>query len=148
MFPNSHSSNTFIMHVSLNGISWKVTLSDRVYIWSVLRLSEETILLGPHFLTLPLACYLWDSELNTLIIVYSSLDQSTLSIKAQVPIYNFRPYTYNIYNFFFFFLESIFLGSRLLIFDPNVYRDLSTTTTNYWFWCAQQISSILKLRLI
>ena len=30
IFPSSHSSNTFIMHVPLSEISWKVTLSDRI----------------------------------------------------------------------------------------------------------------------
>ena len=63
----------------------------------MLRLSEETLLLGPPFLTFPLACYLWDSRLNTLTIVYLSSDQSTFSakstssVKAQGPIYNFGP---------------------------------------------------------
>ena len=61
------------------------------YTWSVLCLSKETLLLEPHFLTFPLACYLWDFELNTLTMVYSSSDQSTSSAKAQDPIYNFGP---------------------------------------------------------
>ena len=37
------------MHVPLRGISWKVTLSDRIYVWSVLHLSKETLLLRPPF---------------------------------------------------------------------------------------------------
>ena len=49
----------------------------------MLHLFEETILLGPHFPTFPLARYSWDSELNTLTSAYSSLDQSTSSAKAQ-----------------------------------------------------------------
>ena len=61
------------------------------YTWSVLCLSEETFLLGPHFLTFPLACYLWDFELNTLTMVYSSSNQSTSLAKTQDPIYNFGP---------------------------------------------------------
>ena len=66
-------------------------LSNRIYVWSVFCLSNETLLLGPHFLTFPLACYLWDFELNTLTMVYSSSNQSTSSAKAQGPIYNFGP---------------------------------------------------------
>ena len=66
-------------------------LSNRIYVWSVFCLSNETLLLGPHFLTFPLACYLQDFELNTLTMVYSSSDQSTSSAKAQGPIYNFGP---------------------------------------------------------
>ena len=79
------------MHVAFNETSWKVTWSDRIYIWSVLRLSEEAILLGPPFPTFPLACYLWDSEPNTFTTIYSSSDQSMLSTKAQGLIDNFRP---------------------------------------------------------
>ena len=66
-------------------------MSDRIYIWSILCLSEETLLLGPPFLTFPLACYLWEFELNTLTIVHSSLNQSTFSDKNQGLIYNFGP---------------------------------------------------------
>ena len=65
-------------------------LNDRIYVWSMLCLSEETLLLEPPFLIFPLACYLWDSELNTLTIVYSSSNQSKSSAKTQDPIYNFR----------------------------------------------------------
>jgi len=57
----------------------------------VLCLSEETPLLGPPFLTFPLAYYLWYFELNTFIIVYSSSDQSTSLAKGQGPIYNLGP---------------------------------------------------------
>ena len=60
----------------------------------MLCLSEETLLLGPTFLTFLLARYLWDFELNTLTIVHSSLDQSTSSDKTQGPIYTFGPYPY------------------------------------------------------
>ena len=55
----------------------------------MLCLSEETLLIRPLFLIFLLACYLWDFELNTLTIVYSSSDQSKSSAKAQGPIYNF-----------------------------------------------------------
>ena len=67
----------------------------------MLCLSEETLLLGPTFLTfplarylwdfelntftIPLARYLWDFELNTLTIVHLFLDQSTSSDKTQNP---------------------------------------------------------------
>ena len=70
--------STFMMHVSLSGISY-VTLSNKIDVWSVLCLFEETFLLGPHFLTFPFACYLWNFELNILTIVYSYSDQSTSS---------------------------------------------------------------------
>ena len=77
------------MHIPLNRISWKATLSDRIYIRYVFCLFEETLLHRQPFLIFPLACYLWDFELNTLTIVYSSSDQSKSSAKAQGPIYNF-----------------------------------------------------------
>ena len=32
IFPNFHPFSTFIMHVPLRGISWKVTLSDKIYV--------------------------------------------------------------------------------------------------------------------
>ena len=35
------------MHVPISGISWKVTLNDRIYIGSVLCLSEGTPFLRP-----------------------------------------------------------------------------------------------------
>ena len=85
------ASSTFVMHAPIIGVSWKVTSSDRICIRSVLRLSDETLLIRPHFPTFLFACYLWDSELNTLTTVYSSSDQSTFSVKAQGPIYDFRP---------------------------------------------------------
>ena len=66
-------------------------LNDRIYVWSMLCLSEETLLLEPPFLIFPLACYLWDFELNTLTIVHLSSDQSMSLDKAQGPIYNFGP---------------------------------------------------------
>ena len=62
------------MYVPISEISWKVTLNDKIYIWPVLGLSEETILLEPLFPTFPFARYLWDFELNTLTTAYSSLD--------------------------------------------------------------------------
>ena len=82
----------FVVHVPISGISWKVTLNDRIYIWSVLCLSEEILLLGPPFLNFPLATYSWDSELNTFIVVYSSSNQSTSSAKAQYIILGLYPY--------------------------------------------------------
>ena len=74
IFPSSCSSSIFVMLALSNGVSWKVALSERIYVWSVLCLFEETLLFGPPFLTFPLACYLWDFELNTLTIVHSSSD--------------------------------------------------------------------------
>ena len=61
---------------------WKVTLNDRIYIWFVLRLSDEILLLGPPPPTFPFTTYSWDFKLNTLTTIYSSLDQSTSSAKA------------------------------------------------------------------
>ena len=55
----------FVMLAPSNGVSWKVTLSDRICIRSALGLFEEIFLLGTSFLTFPLECYLEDSELNT-----------------------------------------------------------------------------------
>ena len=81
----------FVILAPSSGVSWKVTLSDRIYIRSVLGLSEEIFLIGTPFPTFPLESYLGDSELNTLTIVYASSDQSTSSAKAQGPIYNFGP---------------------------------------------------------
>ena len=92
-----------------SGVSWKVTLSDRICIRFAFGLSEEIFLLGTLFPTFPLECYLGDSELNTLTIVYSSLDQSTSSIKAQDPIHNFGPYPYNYHYTLCKILEGIVL---------------------------------------
>ena len=91
IFPSSHSSSMFVTHAPSSGVSWKVTLSDRICIRFVLGLFEEIFLLGPPFPTFPLVCYLGDSKLNTLTTVYSSSDQSTSSAKTQDPIYNFGP---------------------------------------------------------
>ena len=77
------------MHALISGVSWKVTLSDRICIQFVLRLSDETLLLGPPVPTFLFACYLWSSKLNTITTVYSSSDQSTSSAEAQGPIYDF-----------------------------------------------------------
>ena len=85
------------MHVPIGGISWKVTFHDRIYIWSVLCLSEEILLLKQPSTTFPFATYLCDFELNTLTIVYSSSDQPMSSAKAQGPIYNFGPLSLHIY---------------------------------------------------
>ena len=84
IFPSSHSFSVFVTHAPSSGVSWKATLSDKICIRSMLGLSEEIFLIGPHFPTFPLACYLRDSKLNTFITVYSS------SAKAQGPIYNFK----------------------------------------------------------
>ena len=77
------------MHAFIRGVSWNVTLSDSICIRSVLRLSEEQLLLGPPVPTFLFACYLWGSKLNTITTVYSSSDQSTSSAEAQGPIYDF-----------------------------------------------------------
>ena len=77
------------MHAFIRGVSWNVTLSDSICIWSVLRLSKEKLLLGPPVPTFLFACYLWSSKLNTITTVYSSSDQSTSSAEAQGPIYDF-----------------------------------------------------------
>ena len=96
----------------------------------MLCLSEKTLLLGPPFLTFLLACYLWDFELNTLTIVYSSSDQSTFLVKVQDPICNFWPlslqniiikYSKNVISFLFFFI--FILGFFFLIRLPNLYFD-------------------------
>ena len=58
IFLGSHFSSTFVMHAPINGVSWKVTLSDRICIRFALRLSEEALLLRPHFPTFLSACYL------------------------------------------------------------------------------------------
>jgi len=79
------------MNAPITETPWKFTLNIMIYIWLMLGLFEETILLGPPFPTFPLARYLWDSELNTLTIAYSSSDQSTSLAKAQGPIYNLGP---------------------------------------------------------
>ena len=91
IFPSSYSSSIFVILTPSSGVSWKVTLSDRIYIRSTLGLFEEIFLLRTPFPTFPLESYLGDFELNTLIIVYSFSDQSMSSAKAQVPIYNFGP---------------------------------------------------------
>ena len=75
----------FVTHTPNNGVSWKVTLCGKICIQPVLGLSEEIFLLRLPFPTFPLACYLGDSELNTLTTVYSSLDQSMSLAKAQGP---------------------------------------------------------------
>ena len=115
IFLSSHSSSMFIMHDPLNGISWKVTLSNRIYIWFVFRLSEETILLGPPShshgtyrilnLTPPLL-FICPRPINAL---------------GQNPIDNFRPLSLQVFLkknidtiiqivverwFFFFFFET------------------------------------------
>ena len=74
IFPSSHSSSMFVTHTPNKGISWKVTLSDRICIRSVLGLSEEIFLLKTPSSTFPLVCYLGDFELNTLTTVYLSSD--------------------------------------------------------------------------
>ena len=91
IFLSFHHSCTFITHVPISGISWKVILNDKIYIWSMLRLFEEILLLGSPPPTFPFATYSWDFKLNTLTTVYSSSDQPTSSAKAQGSIYNFGP---------------------------------------------------------
>ena len=127
IFLDFHPSRTFIMHVPINGISWKVTLDKMIYIWSMLHLSEETLLLGLFPPTFPLATYSRDSKFNTLTIVYLSSDHPTFSAKAQyiiwaliltlsngiisqqlifhiiVFIFSFLFFNYYYYYFFFFF---------------------------------------------
>ena len=99
IFLDFHPSCTFIMHIPINGISSKVTLDKRIYIWSVLHLSEEILFLELLPPTFPFATYSRDSKLNTLTIVYLSLDYPTFLAKAQGPIYNLGPHPYkNIYQ--------------------------------------------------
>ena len=106
----------FIIHVLISGISWKVTLIDRIYIWSVLCLSEEILLLGPPPPTFPFATYSWDFKLNTLTTVYSFSDQSTSSAKAQSPIYSFRPLSLQKYFRKFKILKYTFRVIYLYVF--------------------------------
>ena len=74
IFPSFHSFITFIIHAPISEVSCRVTLSDGICIQSVLRLSEETVLLRLPFPTFLSTCYLWDFELNNLTIVYWSSD--------------------------------------------------------------------------
>ena len=46
IFLNFHHFCIFIMHILISGTSWKVTLRDKIYIWSGLCLSEKILLLG------------------------------------------------------------------------------------------------------
>ena len=96
IFPSSYSSSIFVILTPSSGVSWKVTLSDRIYIRSALGLFEEIFLLRTPFPTFSLESYLGDFELNTLTIAYSFSDQSMPSAKAQVPIYNFGPLSLHI----------------------------------------------------
>ena len=95
IFPSSYSSSMFIMLAPSSGVSWKVTLSDRICIRSALGLSEEILLLETPFPTFPLEYYLGDSKLNTLTIVYLSSDQSTSLPKAYYIILGPYPYRYH-----------------------------------------------------
>ena len=119
IFPSSYSSSMFVMLASSSGVSWKVALSDRIYVWSVLCLSKETLLLGPPSLTFPLTYYLWDFELNTLTIVHSSSNQSTSSNKAPGPIYNFGPLL--LQGVFKYIFELFNVLSRLTTWDIYIY---------------------------
>ena len=96
IFLDFHPSRKFIMHVSINGISWKITLDKMICICSVLHLSEKILLLGLFPLTFLFVTYSSDSKLNTLTTVYSSLDHPTFSVKVQEPIYNLGPHPYSI----------------------------------------------------
>ena len=102
-----------MMHVPLSGISKKVTLSDRIYVWSVLCLSEETLLLRPPFLTFPLARYLWDFELNSLTIVHFVLGPINVfeqSPRPNIQFWALTPTIIIIINQFFFLISfKIFL---------------------------------------
>ena len=110
-----HPSRKFIMHVPINGISQKVTLDKRIYIWSVLHLSDEALLLRLFPPTFPFATYSRDSKLNTLTTVYSSSDHphSRSRPKAQYIIWALIPR-----GFFFFF----FFHIRLLSFQRTHYK--------------------------
>ena len=77
------------MHIPTNRSCWKATLIDKIYLWSVLCSFEDILLLGSPSTAFLFASYLWDSELDTLITVYSPSDQPTSSAKAQGPIYKF-----------------------------------------------------------
>ena len=57
IFPSSYSFSMFVMLALSSGVSWKVTLSDRICIRSALGLSEEIFLLGTPFPTFPLEYY-------------------------------------------------------------------------------------------
>ena len=72
------------MQVLISKISWKVTLNGRIYFLSMFCSSEETFLLGLPSPTFSFVTYSQDSELNILIIVYSSSDQPMSSTKAQI----------------------------------------------------------------
>ena len=90
---NFHPFCMFISPVSIIRSSWKVALSVNVCTWSVLYWFEEIILLGPTFSTFPLLFYLWDSDLDTLTMIYPSSNKLKPSAKAQGPIYEFGPLT-------------------------------------------------------
>ena len=68
IFPSSYSSSMFVMLAPSSGVSWKVTLSDRICIRSSLDLSEEIFLLETLFPTFSLECYL-----GTLNLILSQL---------------------------------------------------------------------------
>ena len=57
IFPSSYSSNMFVMIAPNSGVSWKVTLSDRICIRSAFGLSDEIFLLETPFPTFPLEYY-------------------------------------------------------------------------------------------
>ena len=95
IFLSSYSSSMFVMLAPSSGVSWKVTLSDRICIRSSLDLSDKIFLLKTPFPTFPLECYLGDSKLNTLTIVYLSSDQSTFSPKTYYIILGPYPYRYH-----------------------------------------------------
>ena len=91
IFLDFHPSRKFMMYVPINGISWKITLNKRTCIWSVLHLSEGTLLLGIFPLTFLFATYSRDSKLNIFTIVYSSSDHPTFLAKAQYIIWTLIP---------------------------------------------------------
>ena len=87
IFLDFNPSCEFIMHAPINGISWKVTLDKRIYIWSVLHLSDETLLLDLFPPSFPFATYSRDSKLNILTTIYSYSDHPIFSAKAQYIIW-------------------------------------------------------------
>ena len=102
IFLDFHPSCKFTMHVPINGISWKVTLDKRIYIWFVLHLSDETLLLKLFPPSFPFATYSRDSKLNILTTICSYSDYPIFSAKAQGLIYNLGPHPYNYYYLHFF----------------------------------------------
>ena len=88
IFPSSQSSNMFVMLAPSSGVSWKVTLSDRICIRSALGLSEEIFLLGTPFPIFPLEYYfrgLWTQYSHNCLFVLGPIN-----ILSQSPMPNIQ----------------------------------------------------------